>query len=152
MSPGARTIPAAMVLPTAAEMPNHMPSTLRRRRRLRGESASKVLLDAGALGVEDRSDGFGNWGVSGTFGKLGHDDGRGRKSKPEVASWREEFCARYDCACRQGGSVDAEIIGVTNAGTAARSAPEAEAGVDVSVVIPCLNEANSIGICVAKAM
>src|SRR6201988_1323719 len=28
----------------------------------------------------------------------------------------------------------------------------AEAGVDVSVVIPCLNEANSIGICVDKAM
>src|SRR6202022_4394083 len=34
MSPGARTIPAAMVLPTAAEMPNHMPRTLRRRPRL----------------------------------------------------------------------------------------------------------------------
>jgi hypothetical protein len=38
-----------------------MPSTLRRRPRLRAEeSASKVLLDAGAPGVEDRSDGFGN--------------------------------------------------------------------------------------------
>jgi hypothetical protein len=30
MSPGARTMPAAMVLPTAAAMPNHMPKTLRR--------------------------------------------------------------------------------------------------------------------------
>src|SRR5579859_525478 len=30
MSPGARTIPAAIVLPTAAAMPNHMPRTLSR--------------------------------------------------------------------------------------------------------------------------
>jgi glycosyltransferase involved in cell wall biosynthesis len=35
---------------------------------------------------------------------------------------------------------------------AARVAPEAQDSVDVSVVIPCLNEANSIGICVSKAM
>jgi len=63
MSPGARTIPAAMVLPIAADMPNHMPSTLRSRPRLRGEElSSKVLLDAEALGVEDRSDErFSNW-------------------------------------------------------------------------------------------
>ena len=62
MSPGARTIPAAMVFPIAADIPNHMPRTLRRRPRLRAVAdASKVLLDAEALGVEDRSDGFGNW-------------------------------------------------------------------------------------------
>jgi hypothetical protein len=65
MSPGARTIPAAMVLPTAADIPNHMPKTLRRRPRLRGAVASKAPGDAGALdveapGVEDISDGFGN--------------------------------------------------------------------------------------------
>jgi glycosyltransferase involved in cell wall biosynthesis len=36
--------------------------------------------------------------------------------------------------------------------SAARIASEARSGVDVSVVIPCLNEANSIGICVSKAM
>src|SRR5882757_3867590 len=30
MSPGARTMPAAMVLPTAAAMPNHIPRILRR--------------------------------------------------------------------------------------------------------------------------
>ena len=36
--------------------------------------------------------------------------------------------------------------------SAARLASEARGGVDVSVVIPCLNEANSIGICVSKAM
>jgi hypothetical protein len=52
-----------MVLPIAADMPNHMPRTLRSRPRLRGEElSSKVLLDAEALGVEDRSDGrFSNW-------------------------------------------------------------------------------------------
>lgn len=35
---------------------------------------------------------------------------------------------------------------------AARVAPETQGGVDVSVVIPCLNEAKSVGICVAKSM
>jgi hypothetical protein len=54
------------VLPTAAEIPNHMPRTLSSRPRLLGISAaSKALLDARALdveasGVEDSSDGFGN--------------------------------------------------------------------------------------------
>jgi hypothetical protein len=76
MSPGARTIPAAMVLPTAAEMPNHIPRIFRRRPRLLGAArASKVLLDAEALDVEaldveDSSGGFGNGWFSGTFGNL----------------------------------------------------------------------------------
>jgi hypothetical protein len=62
MSPGARTIPAAMALPMAADIPNHMPRTLRRRLRLRGaETPSKLLLDVEGLGVEDKSDGFSNW-------------------------------------------------------------------------------------------
>jgi glycosyltransferase involved in cell wall biosynthesis len=47
--------------------------------------------------------------------------------------------------------VDAENIGVISPGSAASSTPQAQGGVDVSVVIPCLNEANSIGICVSKA-
>src|ERR1700676_4690356 len=34
----------------------------------------------------------------------------------------------------------------------ARLASDSQPGVDVSVVIPCLNEANSIGICVEKAL
>src|SRR6266849_6730633 len=69
MSPGARTIPAAIVLPTAAEIPNHMPRTFSRRPRPRGAArASKVLLDAEALAVEDRSGRLGNRGVSGTLG------------------------------------------------------------------------------------
>jgi len=40
----------------------------------------------------------------------------------------------------------------SRAESAARFASEGRGGVDVSVVIPCLNEANSIGICVSKAM
>ena len=50
------------------------------------------------------------------------------------------------------GGVDAEKSGELKAMNAARVAPEAEGDVEVSVVIPCLNEANSIGICVLKAM
>ena len=69
MSPGARTIPAAIVFPTAAEIPNHMPRTLRSRPRPRAAAAteSKLPLDAELPGVEDRSDGFGNCRVSETL-------------------------------------------------------------------------------------
>src|SRR5437899_2585699 len=93
MSPGARTIPAAIVLPTAAEIPNHIPSTLSKRPRLRaGATPSKVLLDAEVLSVEDRSDGFGNWWSLRDFRnmpwELRHDNGRGRKCKLEVRSMR----------------------------------------------------------------
>ena len=42
--------------------------------------------------------------------------------------------------------------GVLNADKAVSTAPGTDNGTQVSVVIPCLNEANSIGICVAKAM
>jgi glycosyltransferase involved in cell wall biosynthesis len=51
------------------------------------------------------------------------------------------------------GSVDTEELKAGNATRAAAAAakPGAEDGVEVSVVIPCLNEANSIGICVSKA-
>ena len=88
MSPGARTIPAAMVLPTAAEIPNHMPRTLSNRPRLRGAAgASKVPLDAEALGVEDRSDGFGKWGVSGILGNVAMIMGA-----EENASWKWRVC------------------------------------------------------------
>jgi len=46
-----------------------MPRTLRRRPRLPGVArALKVLLDAEALDVEDRSDGFGNWWSLRDFG------------------------------------------------------------------------------------
>src|ERR1700739_3767286 len=45
-----------------------------------------------------------------------------------------------------------EGSGELPANNAAPVGHQAEASVDVSVVIPCLNEANSIGICVDKAM
>ena len=77
-------MPAAIVLPTAAEMPNHMPSTLSKRPRLTGtETTSKVPLDAEASGVEDKSDGFGNGRVSETFGNLAMIMATG-----ENASWK----------------------------------------------------------------
>jgi glycosyltransferase involved in cell wall biosynthesis len=52
------------------------------------------------------------------------------------------------------GSVDTQELKARNATRAAAAAakPGAEDGIEVSVVIPCLNEANSIGFCVSKAM
>jgi hypothetical protein len=56
------------VFPTAAEIPNHMPRTLRSRPRPRTVAMeSKLPLDAEPPGVEDRSDGFGNCRVSETL-------------------------------------------------------------------------------------
>jgi glycosyltransferase involved in cell wall biosynthesis len=52
----------------------------------------------------------------------------------------------------RGGGVNPGENEELIAKNAARVAPEAQDRVDVSVVIPCLNEANSIGICVSKAM
>src|SRR5258707_10476815 len=50
MLPGVRTMPAAMVLPTAAAMPNHMPRTCRRRPRFfAARAASKAGFVAEAL-------------------------------------------------------------------------------------------------------
>src|SRR5216683_7484303 len=99
MSPGARTIPAAMVFPTAAEMPNHMPRTLSKRPRLRGsDRASKVPLDAEALGVEDRSDGFGNCRVSGTLRNfamiMGTGENASRKWRVAARSFALDTIAR----------------------------------------------------------
>src|SRR5258707_13237209 len=50
------------------------------------------------------------------------------------------------------GEVSAGETGKLKVDNAARIAPDAQGGVDVSVVIPCLNEENSVGICVSKAM
>jgi hypothetical protein len=73
------------------------------------------------------------------FRRLGHDNVRGRNCKLEVASVR-------------GCGVNAEKSEVLTANDTAGLASGTAGGVDVSVVIPCLNEANSIGICVSKAM
>src|ERR1700740_3426905 len=92
MSPGARTIPAAIVLPTAADIPNHMPRTLRRRPRLRGAAGSlraeldTDALDVEALDVEDRSGGFGNGRASGTLRTLAMIIGAGEKASRKSRS------------------------------------------------------------------
>src|ERR1700730_15329140 len=78
---------------------------------------------------------MGQWESLKDFRKLGHDNGRGRKCKSEVRSMR--------------GGVNTEGLKAKNA---ARVRSGADNGVEVSVVIPCLNEANSIGICVTKAI
>jgi cellulose synthase/poly-beta-1,6-N-acetylglucosamine synthase-like glycosyltransferase len=78
---------------------------------------------------------MGQWESLKDFRKLGHDKGRGRKCKLEVRSMR--------------GGVDTEGLKAKNA---ARVRSGADNGIEVSVVIPCLNEANSIGICVTKAI
>jgi hypothetical protein len=56
MSPGDRTIPAAMVFPIAAAMPNHMPSTWR---------SLPLLAGRGAVGLEDGSKVVDNEGLRG---------------------------------------------------------------------------------------
>jgi hypothetical protein len=61
-----------------------MPRTLRSRPPLRcAATPEKLLLDAEPLGMEDRSDGLGNWRVSGIFGNLAMIMGVG-----ENASWK----------------------------------------------------------------
>ena len=70
MSPGVRTIPAAMVLPTAAAMPNHIPRTCKSQPRLRSV-------------VEGVADVVDNGQSQGTPGKLRHDNGGAGKCKPE---------------------------------------------------------------------
>src|SRR5712671_3199851 len=50
---------------------------------------------------------------------------------------------------RRRRSVNAKELSMTNE---PRVASNAQSAVEVSVVIPCLNESNSIGICVSKAM
>ena len=72
-----------------------------------------------SLRVDDRSDEFGNCGVSASLRNFAI-----IMAIAENASWNSENLAR----------------------------PAPSDSVEVSVVIPCLNEANSLGICVTKAI
>jgi glycosyltransferase involved in cell wall biosynthesis len=51
-----------------------------------------------------------------------------------------------------GDMVNAQPSGVLKADSSVPAAAGSETAVDVSVVIPCLNEANSLGICISKAI
>ena len=67
MSPGARTIPAAIVLPMAAEMPNHIPRTLRSRPRL-CDGLVVISVDTSLReSVEGASDVLDNGKTQGVF-------------------------------------------------------------------------------------
>ena len=82
MTPGVRTIPAAMVLPTAAAMPNHTPRTC--------NNLPLEILPTGETGVATGASALGE--ASGILGKLfspvvrerGHDNGGEGKYKAEV--------------------------------------------------------------------
>src|ERR1700722_102738 len=82
MTPGVRTIPAAMVLPTAAAMPNHTPRTRK--------SFPPEILERGEGGVAGRAAKPG--GASGILGNRvvqwfrdrGHDNGGEGKYKAQV--------------------------------------------------------------------
>src|SRR5579863_801303 len=52
MSPGVRTIPAPMALPMAAAMPNHMPSTWRRRPRSCEPDSAALEDESGVMDKE----------------------------------------------------------------------------------------------------
>ena len=142
MSPGARTIPAAMVLPTAAEMPNHMPSTRSKRPR-----PGAVVLDTDApvpnsvLDVVATPDVLDN-GLR-KSAKRGDDKGHSGKCKPKRK--RKRGIESRILEPEKTLAVKSEV---------ARHPPaqRTEGAAEVSVVIPCLDEAKSIGICVEKAL
>src|ERR1700730_4016310 len=75
-------------------------------------------------------------------GSWRHDNGGAGKCKPEVLA-------------KDAGAIGVNVgkVPVVKTEISTRVLAEALAGpVDVSAVIPCLNEANSIGVCVEKAM
>ena len=73
MSPGVRTIPAAMVLPTAAAMPNQTPRTW--------NNLPRGILEASGCG---EAIGSGGQSVCPGASERGHDNGGGGKWKAEV--------------------------------------------------------------------
>src|SRR3984893_3473904 len=75
-------------------------------------------------------------------GSWRHDNGGAGKCKPEVLA-------------KDAGAIGVNVgkVPVVKTEISTRVLAEALAGpADVSAVIPCLNEANSIGVCVEKAM
>ena len=98
MTPGVRTIPAAMVLPTAAAMPNHTPRTC-------NNFPGEILL-RGRRSVAARAAALG--GTSGILGNRlvrwfrdrGHDNGGDGKYKAEVIGNGDETCGKWQAVHR----------------------------------------------------
>src|SRR5215470_19047547 len=119
--PGVRTMPAAIVLPMAAAMPNHTPRTCN----------SRPLLCAAAVGLLEEASAVVDNRILERF-------------QESPSYWRlAELQAPKDFDCRetaaklrpQGASVGSEQLAI-----------------EVSVVIPCLNEVKSVGFCIEKAL
>ncbi len=101
MTPGVRTIPAAIVLPTAAAMPNHTPRTF-------NNFPGEILL-RGKGGLATRTSALG--GASGILGNRvvrwfrdrGHDNGGEEKYKAPVigrdGDGRGNSEASVQCSC-----------------------------------------------------
>ena len=139
MSPGVRTIPAAMALPTATAMPNHTPSTCSSlpEPRVCGPAAMLVL-------VEDSADVLDNVKSQVCIGN----------SAIIMAMWQN--ASRKSVILKMAASGFRDYRSVKAADLEVERAPEIKTEMatqldasgdappaDVSVVIPCLNEANS---------
>src|SRR2546423_15705119 len=103
MSPGARTIPAAMVLPTAAETPNQTPSTLRRRPREGTPRFAPLAVGAADRG-KDKSDSSGKessqdkYGTSRNGAMIMGEEENASEDWGGVRDWRRESIPTRACA------------------------------------------------------
>src|SRR5437879_4877399 len=84
MSPGARTIPAAMVLPTAAEMPNQTPRTFNKRPREFVPTPAPAAKGSVTPG-KDASEDSGNQESQDQLGNAAIINDHVRKCKQELA-------------------------------------------------------------------
>src|SRR5450432_4497883 len=96
MSPGARTMPAAMVFPTAAAIPNHIPKTCKSRPRPRPADSVRICGASGEL-AGGASNVLDNGGLGGPSPiarmRRRHDKGGRGKCKLQVAAAGRAFSA-----------------------------------------------------------
>src|SRR5258708_15977233 len=131
-------MPAGMVFPIAAATPNHTPRTLR-------------SLPGTAATLEDTSEVVDNESLRDFLERA-------------IILARRENTRKKDPTVRQNLIFDDLVFYARGGMVETKQAPSlqpqlttelvtnvAGSPVDVSVVIPCLNEANSLGICVEKA-
>src|SRR5258708_29227681 len=135
-------MPAAMVLPMAAAMPNHPARTPRSLPRLGGGPAA-TLEDASEVVDNESLRDFLERAIL-----LARRENT-RKKDPTV---RQNLIFEDLVFYGRGGMVETKRgPSLQPQLTTELVANVAGSPVDVSVVIPCLNEANSLGICVEKA-